>query len=118
MLYRIGHTREVAMLPGHLPKKLLTEIFHGLVVLDAEYGEERDYMESGGYSLIAENREDILEMKKYLNVVSGLPEWATEIGSTGYVSALYIRNDDFSVMVYMPLETIPDEIRKELEESV
>ena len=34
MLYELGTTKEVAMLPNHLPEQLLREVFTGLVVLD------------------------------------------------------------------------------------
>ena len=52
LLYRIGTTAEIPSLPSHFPEKLVTEIFQGLVVLDAEYEPTRNYLESGGYSPI------------------------------------------------------------------
>lgn len=116
MLYRIGTTTEVTSLPSHLPEKLVTEIFQGLVVLDAEYEPNRDYLQIGGYSLIAETREDIQELTEAIDIIHRFPEWATWIDTTGYISALYILNDDFSIMVYMKSEIMPEIIRKELEE--
>ncbi len=104
------------MLPRHLPEKLLTELFQGLVVLDAEYGEYRNYMESGGYSLLVETAEDICQLQEIINTDTRQPEWATFIGTTGYVSALYIQNDDFSIMLYLPEAIAPETIKKELEE--
>lgn len=100
------------MLPCNLPEKVVTEIFTGLVVLDAEYGSDRNYLESGGYSLIAETSEDIPRIPINLNT----PEWVTKIGSTGFLSALFILNDDFSIMVYLPIAIAPASIINELEE--
>ena len=115
MLYTIGTTAEIPTLPSHLPEKLVTEIFQGLVVLDAEYEPTRDYLEVGGYSIIAETKEDVYGFK-HINLHTREPEWATFIGNTGFISALYIVNNDFSIMVYMPTTIMPEIIRKELEE--
>ena len=115
MLYTIGTTAEVPTLPSDLPEKLRTEIFQGLVILDYEYGTDRNYLESGGYSIIAETKEDISKFTA-INLETRQPEWATWIGTTGYISSLYILNDDFSIMAYMPATIMPDIIRKELEE--
>lgn len=116
MLYTIGTTAEIPSLPKYLPEKLRTEIFQGLVVLDCEYGIDRNYLESGGYSIIAETKEDISKFTA-INLETRQPEWATWIGTTtGYISSLYILNDDFSIMAYMPATIMPNIIRKELEE--
>ena len=72
-------------------------------------------MQSGGYSLIAETSEDIQELTTAVDVIHRPPEWATWIDTTGYISALYILNNDFSIMVYMKSEIMPEIIRKELE---
>lgn len=115
MLYTIGTTAEIPTLPSHLPEKLVTEIFQGLVILDCEYGVDRNYLEIGGYSILLEENEDISQFT-LIDLESRQPEWATWIGSTGYISALYILNNDFSIMVYMPAAIMPEIIRKELEE--
>ena len=116
MLYQLGTAKEVAMLPRHLPEQLLSEVFTGLVVLDAEYGPDRDYRESGGFSLIAETADDLPALNAIINTNIHAPEWATRIGRTGFVSALYIMNDDFSLMVYLPLEIAAVPIKLELED--
>ena len=115
MLYTIGTTAEIPTLPSYLPEKLVTEIFQGLVILDAEYEPTRNYLEIGGYSIIAETSEDISNFT-HINLHTRPPEWATFIGNTGYISALYIMNNDFSIMLFTPLSIAPIIIRKELEE--
>ena len=114
MLYELGTTKEVAMLPNHLPEQLLREVFTGLVVLEAEYGSNRNHRESGGFSLIAETKEDLPALNEIINTNIHAPEWATHIGKTGFVSALYIMNDDFSIMVYLPQEIAAVPIKLEL----
>ena len=104
------------MLPNHLPEQLLREVFTGLVVLDAEYGSDRNYRESGGFSLIAETREDLPTLNEIINTNIHAPEWATHIGKTDFVSALYIMNDDFSIMVYLPEKIAAVPIKLELED--
>ena len=115
MLYTIGTIAEIATLPSHFPEKLVTEIFQGLVILDAEYEPTRNYLELGGYSIIVETEEDISSFK-HIDLHTRQPEWATFIGNTGYISALYIMNNSFSIMAFMPLSVSPTIIRKELEE--
>ena len=116
MLYTIGTTAEIPTLPSHLPKRLVTEIFQGLVILDAEYEPTRNYLEVGGYSAIMETKEDIQKFTHIINLETRQPEWATFIGNTGYISALYIISNSLSIMAYMPLTIAPTIIRKELEE--
>ena len=116
MLYTIGTANELSLLPSHLPEELRTEILTGLVVLDAEYGESRNYLESGGYSVIAETVEDIPGLKCIIDYEEHPCEWATKIGKTGFVSALYILNNDFSIMVYLPQAIAPTAISNELED--
>lgn len=116
MLYTIGTANELSLLPVHLPEELRTEILTGLVVLDAEYGESRNYLESGGYSVIAETVEDIPGLKAIIDYEKHPCEWATKIGRTGFISALYILNNDFSIMVYLPQDIAPTEIITELED--
>lgn len=116
MLYTIGTAHELSILPCHLPQELVTEVLTGLVVLDAEYGESRNYLESGGYSVIAENIEDIPGLKAIIDYEKHPCEWATKIGRSGFISALYILNNDFSIIVYLPQAIAPIEIITELED--
>ena len=116
MLYTIGTAKEAAQLSSHLPEELRMEVLAGVVILDAEYGPDRDYHESGGYSLIAETLDDLPRLNDIINTNIHAPEWATYIGRTGFVSALYIMNNDFSLMVYLPLEIAAVPIKLELED--
>jgi hypothetical protein len=115
MLYKVGTKKEVLELLKHLPDRVLTEVFQGVVVLDAEYGEDRNYLESGGYSIIAENTEDVSKVAEIISKNHPC-EWATRISNTGWTSVLYIINDDFSIMVYAPENILPSKLINELED--
>ena len=112
MLYRIGTRAELTTLPIELPERVMSELLRGVCILDYEYG-PRDYTLIGGYSLVAETKADVEEA---LGNINGPCEWATRIGMTGYFSALYILTDDFSIMLYAPIETATNTILKELED--
>ena len=54
MLYRIGTKRELPIIASKVPARVFTEISQGIYILDAEYGDNRNYLQSGGYALIVE----------------------------------------------------------------
>ena len=116
MLYRIGTKKELSSSDLKLPTRVLTEVFQGISVLDCEYGEDRNSLESGGFSLIAEAPDDIPAIKNYVDYEKHPCEWTTKIGNTGYISSLFVINNDFSIIVYMPQEIAPQALLTELED--
>lgn len=119
MLYRVGKTAELPAIRSRLPERVYSEVLRGVAILDAEYGTERDYLQRGGYSVIVETEEDLLEFGKIMDFDTHPCEWATVIGrGTGFLSALFLLNDDFSIMVYMPQSVAPAAILRELEDSL
>ena len=63
---------------------------------------------------IAENREDVSQIKNYVDYDRNPPEWGTKISTTGYLSALFIMNNDFSIMIYLPEAIAPEAIKKRI----
>lgn len=117
MLYVVGTLRETDKLETKLPDRVFTELVRGIVILDCEYGEDRNYREYGGYSLVAETAEDVQAVKNHVDFDTHPCEWATRIGKdSGYLSALYILNDDFSIMLYLPAAVAPTVILEEVED--
>lgn len=114
MLCRIGTTSEFPMLGCRLPKSVSDELLYYVSVLDSEYGTERDYLNVGGYILIAESCDDILEMKMVIDYDSRLCEWASVIGD-GYLSAMYVFDNEFAIAVFMPIDVAPKALLEELE---
>lgn len=117
MLYRIGTQKEIPSLQARLPECAAKELLRCTAVLDVEYGAERNYIESGGYTLILEDAKDLAELRKVINYDTHPCEWANRIGETGeYISVLYLLNDDFSVVVLLPSDFAPNAILNDLED--
>ena len=115
MIYRIGTETEIASVYGQIPERVITEVLQGVIVLDAEYGANRDYLTTGGYSLIADTAEDA--GLAIVSIGKNHPcEWVTRIGTSGWVSVLCVINNDFSIMLYAPESAMPIAILNELEE--
>ena len=116
MLYRIGHKKDVYSCGCKFHKRALSEIYTGLMILDEEYGYDRDWENSGGYSILAETAEDVAAIKQYIDYDKHAPEWVTSISYTKIISALFILNNDYSIMVYMPQAVAPQSLLNELED--
>ena len=112
MIYTIGNTREISSLPCTLPQSVKKELLRCTAILDQEYGEDRNYHQTGGYSVIVETREDVSGI---MPTLSHFPEWVDRYDS--YAAALYLLNDDFSVVLFVPLAIAPKTILNELEEN-
>lgn len=116
MLYRIGHKKDVYSCGCNFHKRALQEVYTGLMILDETYGYDRDWENVGGYSILAETAEDVAAIKAFVDFDKHSPEWVTSISYTKIISALFIMNDDFSIMVYMPQEIAPQSLLSELED--
>ena len=115
MLRKYRTAAEVYASASDLPEEVFTELLRGAVVLDSEYGEDRDCNSSGGFSLVAETAEDLQQVKTILNYDTYPCEWVTRLGNSGYLSALYILNNDFSIMLFLPEAIAPYMLLKEIE---
>ena len=116
MIYTIGTAREIPSLPCTLPRSVRKELLRCTAALDREYWEGRDYHQTGGYSVIVETMEDISNIRPTLNLDAHFPEWVDKVDR--YAAALYLLNDDFSVVLFVPLAIAPKTILNELEEAV
>lgn len=111
----LGTTKECAALEGHLPQRVCAEILRGLVVIDSEFGPERDYLNVGGFSLIADTEEDLRRARDLFDDRWHYCEWATRLGNTGYISALYLLSNEFSIMLYTKESLANEDILENLE---
>ena len=114
MLYRVGTAQDISSLPLSLPENVYEELLRCTLILDREYGDNRDYLQSGGYSLIAENKDDVLSVKKIIDYDCHYPEWVDKFD--GYVAALFLMNDDYSIMLFSPQTITPQVILDEMED--
>lgn len=116
MLYRIGHKKEAYSCGCKFPRRALQEVYTGLMILDEEYGYDRNWEHEGGYSILVDTAEDVEAIKAYMDFDKHPPEWVTSISHTGITSAFFILNNSFSIIVYMPKEILPQSLLKELED--
>ena len=115
MLYRIGTVKEMRPLYDKFHEDVIAQLYHCTKVLDDIYGAERDYLQSGGYSLIAETTDDLSGIREIIDFDTHPCEWADRLDGD-YLSALYLLNDDFSVVVFMPVAIAPPTLLNELED--
>ena len=115
MLYRIGTVKEMLPLYDKFHEDVIAQLYHCTKVLDDIYGAERDYLQSGGYSLIAETTDDLSGIREIIDFGTHPCEWADRLDGD-YLSALYLLNDDFSVVVFMPIAIAPPTLLSELED--
>ena len=115
MLYRIGTVKEMEFLRAEFPAEVMKKLYHCTAVLDEAYGADRNYLQSGGYSLIAETLEDVSAIGETIGFDTHPCEWADPLDG-GFLSALYLLNDDFSVVVFMPVAIAPPTLQSELED--
>ena len=115
MLYRIGTVKEMRALYDKYHEDVIVQLYHCTKVLDDIYGAERNYLQSGGYSLIAETTDDLSGIREIIDLDTHPCEWADRLDGD-YLSALYLLNDDFSVVVFMPVAIAPPTLLSELED--
>ena len=116
MLYTLGTASDLQSLNCTLPSRVRTELFIGLNILDIEYGKNRNPQETGGFSVLIESKEDIPALMKIINFERHPPEWVTKISTTDFTASMFVMNDDFSIIVYMPISILPTQLLKELED--
>ena len=115
MFYRIGTGREIGALSGKFHPAVIVHLKHCIGILDESYGADRDYLQEGGYMVIAETADDLPCVSEILDLDKHPCEWAKYLDGV-YVSALYLLNDGFAVVVILPFELAPAALRKELED--
>ncbi len=101
MLYRIHTRQELDMLDLDLPESVRKELLR-CTAFPRE-----------GIALIVENAEDIPEVKKTVDYMAHPCEWVNCLDG-GYLSALYVINNSFTVTLIVPAHIAPDSILSEL----
>ena len=116
MLYKVGRTKDIDQIKGKCPPAVYSEILRGAAMRDSWYGEDRDFLEEGGYSVLLDEKADLEEFETIVNYKAHPCEWATRVGKSGYISVLYMLNEDFSIDLYLPIDITPNTIMNDLEE--
>lgn len=117
MTYHVSKKEHIQSLCSKFPECVIEKLMCHTSILDREYGANRNCLESGGYALVAETAEDLQTIRGTIDYETHLCEWAEAIGENGeYISALYLMNDDYTILVLMPTAVAPKAIWPELEE--
>ena len=116
MLWRVGNVSEALNLKDVVPDDVHNDIVRDLVILDDEYGKERNYLVDGGYTLIADTKEDVLMALKVVG--EGRPcEWVIRLGTSGWTNTLFLLGDDFGVVLYALESVLPAALLNQMEED-
>ena len=116
MLWRIGTVEDALALDGIVPDDVHNDIVRGLAILDDEYGSQRNYLSDGGYTLIADTKEDVLMALKVVGEDRPC-EWVIRLGKSGYTSSLFLLGDDFGIVLYAPESALPAALLNQMEEN-
>ena len=117
MLYlKLSHIRDMVKLPVGLNDKVKASVREFLQVLDNEYGEHRGIHDDGGYVVLCDGH-DVEEARACVDYTEHPPEWVNVInGDVAWCSALYLLNNEYAIVLVMPLEAAPVEIVREIDE--
>lgn len=92
MYYCLRTTKECVALKGQLPPRVYDEVLRGLAVLDPN--------DSGSFSLVADTEQDLIKAREAFDDRRHYCEWSTRLGCSGYVSALYLLDNERSIILY------------------
>jgi hypothetical protein len=96
-----------------LPKEVQQVIQNILIVLDTEYGTDRNkYEDDGGYVLVLENPNDLREIQntRHIDCNHVIPEYVDKIvcnNGTTYTNSLILCNNDYAISLIIPIELTP-----------
>lgn len=97
------------------------EVIKGiLVILDSEYGADRDkYADNGGYVVVVESSEDFKEMQKKTNIDVNdiIVEYVDKIicvDGKVYTNSLVLCNNDYSISLIIPFEIMPENLLNQM----
>ena len=114
MLFRIGTLFDAERYRDRIPQKIVQEIIEDIYRLNRVYGENFDYTNIGGYSIVTEDVTDLESVRLIINYVTHPCECAKRIDA-GYISAFYLLNNDLGIMLYVPEKIAPHSILRELD---
>ena len=107
MLQKIGTVAQIKTIKEQLHPDLYQAVLHDLHLLDFAYGTDRDYFSLGGYSIVIDSESDLKELKSIVDFETHFPEEVLLFSSCNYLAALFVINDDFSIMVWLPVSLAP-----------
>ncbi|MGN0679704.1 MAG: hypothetical protein ACI4JS_08590 [Oscillospiraceae bacterium] len=106
MLYKFRTKAEALTLSSTIPSEVLSHIINVCDILDDNYN---SHGIDGGYILVAESVQDLLDIKAHhLDYTTEPIELRWLIN--GYISVLYLPATEYSVTVVLPQDIAPTEM--------
>ncbi|WP_038299194.1 hypothetical protein [Metaclostridioides mangenotii] len=96
MIINIWGKQDLDLVKG-LPTEVLSTIGTTIEILDENYGTERTAEDLGGYIAVVD-KAGIEELKQH-HLKGIVPEYIDEIEGVGYILALFLCSNDFSIVV-------------------
>lgn len=118
-MQKIGTVTELKRAKSKLPSEIYKETLRIVVMLDENFGSERDVEnDDGGYVAIVETIEDLNNFaKQCVELDSPTLEYVEPLGSD-YINAFYLYNEyTFGITLLMPIAIAPVTLIKELDNS-
>ena len=108
-MIKIAHIEEVSGIK--LPQEVVDVIMAAVTTLDEAYGHDRDVDGGdGGYVLIIKTKDELVKLKDiHIDVKTAMPEYMDRIQCNDghiFISTLVLLNDDFGVVIVMPMELL------------
>lgn len=115
MIYKIGTVSKIAKLQSKFPAPVLEKLHSVTDTLDEFYGTDRNPEVTGGYTILVETAEDLSAID-CIDVEHDIFEWVDYIPSEPpYCASLYLRGDDYSIVLIAPVAIMPQNVLDELE---
>lgn len=107
-MLKIAHVLQLTSIRG-LPAEVINTIHEAVIILDNEYGEDRDIDSGyGGYVLLIEDKAELAGLQKIrIDVTSDIPEYVDVIhfqNGQVFTNSLMLHGNDFGVVLVMPMD--------------
>jgi len=110
MVYKLGKVEDMNKLPI-IESTIHEYIKYLLLVLDTEYGIDRDIdSNDGGYVVFVTGNTSDDEIIEVFDYTKHTVEYV-EVGEA-YSTAVYLLNNEYTVMLIMPTNELPDELKE------
>ena len=121
-MIKIGNVMDVGKVEKmqKYPKEVIESIHEKAIILDEEYGSERNVEEDlGGYILMIETAEDI-ESLENVNIypnedVAEYVELIVASDCRAFTSSVILIGSDFAVTLIIPLELTPQNLKTQMQ---
>lgn len=99
---------ECRALDGQLPQRVYDEVLRGLAVLEP--------YETGSFSIVVDTEPDLAKAREVFDDRIHYCEWSTRLGNSGYCSALYLLDNERSLMLYTKIDIANPDIMDNMED--